>query len=238
MFLHAVRSRAHTLIRPTKIIHRLFSGRYTVEVHNNVLFVPAEVATALGWQKDQPYVTRLSLGGVAPEFFAIAQTGTPSELLIRGTIEAFEEKNMKALFSDLKRLDDTTYCGIYLHPLRLHEANGWHKHAEAHTNLTGNECQWTQNMPGALSLTSEIADELNMMFHLNNESNFWWACSAFRKQASKAVTIIAYRIATSNDARSLQQQDVLRRGTLDWPALLPADLHPIWLGSNIGADDS
>ncbi|THU81473.1 hypothetical protein K435DRAFT_809049 [Dendrothele bispora CBS 962.96] len=110
-------------------------------------------------------------------------------------------------------------------------------------------------MPGALSLTSEIADELNMMFHLNNESNFWGACSAFTHQerskerpkvdilfnlhdASKAVTIIAYRIAISNDARSLQQQDVLRRGTLDWPALLPADLHPIWLGSNIGADDS
>ncbi|THV03352.1 hypothetical protein K435DRAFT_748041 [Dendrothele bispora CBS 962.96] len=105
MMLHrAVRSQTH-LLRPTKTFYRCKTD-YNVTLHNNILYIPKDLAEALGWRKDQGHhVTELSLCGIQPEFFAITPAGTRSELLARGTVESFMQRNMKTILEDLKESD-------------------------------------------------------------------------------------------------------------------------------------
>jgi len=125
MLHHVVRTQTRrSLLRPTRTCRRWIATEYTVTLDNQTLYIPQEVAEALGWKKEQGHhVTKLSLCGVQPEYFTITLTGSESgmirssrlrvsptltciiELFARATVESFGQDNVKTVLEKLKRSD-------------------------------------------------------------------------------------------------------------------------------------
>ncbi|KAI8975928.1 hypothetical protein BD414DRAFT_423580 [Trametes punicea] len=75
---------------------------FKVVLDNGTLYVDQAVAEALGWSPTQPQGVPLTLSGWAPHYFAIARTGTDSDLLARGTVESGRSPNVQQLLEYLK----------------------------------------------------------------------------------------------------------------------------------------
>ncbi|OBZ76395.1 hypothetical protein A0H81_03787 [Grifola frondosa] len=62
---------------------------FKVFLDHETLYVDQGLAEALGWKPDQGVEgVQLTLSGWAPHYFAIARTGSDSDLLARGTVES------------------------------------------------------------------------------------------------------------------------------------------------------
>jgi len=79
--------------------------RFEVVLDNETLYIPKELASALGWNPDAGNGTTgvsLSLHGWEPAFFAIAPTGSDSELLARNTVQSGRDPKVIHVLDYLK----------------------------------------------------------------------------------------------------------------------------------------
>ncbi|KAF7365549.1 hypothetical protein MVEN_00428200 [Mycena venus] len=91
--LHASRLVAH----PSK------PQEFKVVLDNNTLYVEQPIAEALGWQPaDGAKAVQLTLSGWAPNYFAIAPSGSDSDRLARATVESSNNPKMREVLDYLK----------------------------------------------------------------------------------------------------------------------------------------
>ncbi|KAI0317895.1 hypothetical protein OF83DRAFT_1057801 [Amylostereum chailletii] len=80
-----------------------FPRQFKVLLDNDTLYIDQSLAEALGWTpgtsaKGVP----LTLSGWAPNYFAIAQSGSDSDLLARGTVESSTNPRVHQVLDYLK----------------------------------------------------------------------------------------------------------------------------------------
>ncbi|KAI0662953.1 hypothetical protein C8Q70DRAFT_1050657 [Cubamyces menziesii] len=93
-----------TGIRAQSILSASPTAReFKVVLDNGTVYVDQALAEALGWTPDQPTEgVPLTLSGWEPHYFAIARTGTDSDLLARGTVESSRNPRVKQMLDYLK----------------------------------------------------------------------------------------------------------------------------------------
>ncbi|KAJ7230672.1 hypothetical protein GGX14DRAFT_584239 [Mycena pura] len=81
---------------------RLVASRqeFKVVLDNNTLYVEQPVAEALGWERGK--AVQLTLSGWAPNYFAIASSGSDSDRLARGTVESSNNPKLRHVMDYLK----------------------------------------------------------------------------------------------------------------------------------------
>ncbi|TFY61209.1 hypothetical protein EVG20_g7141 [Dentipellis fragilis] len=75
---------------------------FKVVLDNNTLYIDRALAEALGWNSSQKDGVQLTLSGWAPHYFAIARSGSDSDLLARSTVESSNNPNVQAMLEYLK----------------------------------------------------------------------------------------------------------------------------------------
>jgi len=76
---------------------------FKVVLDNETLFIDQTLAEALGWKPDgSKDGVPLTLSGWSPHYFAIAKTGSDSDLLARGTVESSRNPRVKEVLAYLK----------------------------------------------------------------------------------------------------------------------------------------
>ncbi|TBU29951.1 hypothetical protein BD311DRAFT_659881 [Dichomitus squalens] len=75
---------------------------FKVVLDNGTLYVDQALAEALGWTPTQTQGVSLTLSGWEPHYFAIARTGTDSDLLARGTVESSRNPAVQQMLEYLK----------------------------------------------------------------------------------------------------------------------------------------
>ncbi|CDO77680.1 hypothetical protein BN946_scf184969.g31 [Trametes cinnabarina] len=75
---------------------------FKVVLDNGTVYVNQALAEALGWTPTQTEGVSLTLSGWEPHYFAIACTGTDSDLLARGTVESSCNPNVQKMLEYLK----------------------------------------------------------------------------------------------------------------------------------------
>ncbi|KAG2015149.1 hypothetical protein CC2G_008444 [Coprinopsis cinerea AmutBmut pab1-1] len=79
---------------------------FKVTLDGGTLYIPQEVAEALGWKEGTPTEgVALRLSGWAPHYFAITQKGTDADLLAHGTIESSRNPVVQETLEYLKKND-------------------------------------------------------------------------------------------------------------------------------------
>jgi len=84
---------------------RALRREFKVVLDNETLYIEQTLAEALGWKpgeesKDGP--VSLTLSGWSPHYFAIAKTGTNSDLLARRTVESSRNPRVQEVLAYLK----------------------------------------------------------------------------------------------------------------------------------------
>ncbi|KAJ6504227.1 hypothetical protein C8R47DRAFT_1067171 [Mycena vitilis] len=76
---------------------------FKVVLDNNTLYVEQPVAEALGWDPAAGATpVQLTLSGWAPNYFAIAPSGSDSDRLARGTVESSNNPKLREVLDYLK----------------------------------------------------------------------------------------------------------------------------------------
>ncbi|OBZ65855.1 hypothetical protein A0H81_14099 [Grifola frondosa] len=88
----------------SKLARTIFlPAQFTVVLDNETLYIDQQLAEALGWKPNQKLDgLPLTLSGWAPSYFAIARTGSDSDLLARGTVESSRNPNVHEVLDYLK----------------------------------------------------------------------------------------------------------------------------------------
>jgi len=77
---------------------------FKVVLDNETLYIDQILAEALGWKPDETNKdgVSLTLSGWSPHYFAIAKTGTDSDLLARNTVESSRNPRVQEILAYLK----------------------------------------------------------------------------------------------------------------------------------------
>ncbi|KIY46959.1 hypothetical protein FISHEDRAFT_59976 [Fistulina hepatica ATCC 64428] len=76
---------------------------FKVVLDYETLYIDQRLAEALGWNKETGVEgVPLTLSGWSPSYFAIARTGSESDLLARGTVESSRNPRVKEVLDYLK----------------------------------------------------------------------------------------------------------------------------------------
>ncbi|KAI0651269.1 hypothetical protein C8Q79DRAFT_932469 [Trametes meyenii] len=90
-------------MRPQSVLSTSTTAReFKVVLDNGTVYVDQALAEALGWTPEQTQGVSLTLSGQQPHYFAIARTGTDSDLLARGTIESSRNAKVQQMLDYLK----------------------------------------------------------------------------------------------------------------------------------------
>ncbi|RDX49905.1 hypothetical protein OH76DRAFT_1381557 [Lentinus brumalis] len=75
---------------------------FKVVLDNDTLYIDQGLAEALGWDRVKQDSVPLTLHGWGPTYFAIARTGSDSELLARRTVESGSDSNVQQVLEYLR----------------------------------------------------------------------------------------------------------------------------------------
>ncbi|KAI0770493.1 hypothetical protein C8Q74DRAFT_1317747 [Fomes fomentarius] len=75
---------------------------FKVVLDNGTLYVDQELAEALGWDPAKKESVPLTLNGWAPQYFAVARTGSDADALARRTAESGRNTNVQKVLEYLK----------------------------------------------------------------------------------------------------------------------------------------
>ncbi|TFY79461.1 hypothetical protein EWM64_g4547 [Hericium alpestre] len=90
-------------VRSQSILSTSSSAKeFKVVLDGDTLYVDQALAEALGWNPGQMNGVSLTLSGREPHYFAVARSGTDSDLLARATVESSVNPRVQMMLDYLK----------------------------------------------------------------------------------------------------------------------------------------